>query len=356
MMIKEKYSHLIIDNSETLIAALKKMDNERVKLLIVFDSGKYKSLLSIGDIQRAIISGKSIQEEKINTIERHDIVCSTSDNKEVIKKRMVEIRAQFMPILDENDNLANIYLWDDIFSEKFDFNNFEKKNFEIPVVIMAGGEGSRLRPLTNIIPKPLIPIGKKTILEKIIDNFCASGFYTFYVSINYKSHMIESYFKNLEVKNYDLHFFKEDEPKGTAGSLSLIRDKINTPFFVSNCDILIEQDYNEVFAYHQEQKNDITAIAAVKNFKLPYGSFEMNKQGVITNILEKPEFTFYVNAGMYIIEPHLLEEIPDSGIFHITELITGTMKKGGKVGIFPVSEKSWIDIGDWNLYEKLLKE
>lgn len=356
MTIKEKYAHLIINNNESLLAALKKMDRERVKLLIVFEKGRYKSLLSIGDIQRTIISGKSIQEEKISTIERHDIVCSIADNKEVIKKRMVEIRAQFMPVLDENDNLADIYLWDDIFSEKFEFKNSEKKNFEIPVVIMAGGEGSRLRPLTNIIPKPLIPIGKKTILEKIIDNFCASGFYTFHVSINYMSHMIESYFENLEMTNYELNFFKEDEPKGTAGSLSLIRHKISTPFFVSNCDILIDQDYNELFSYHQEQKNDITAITAVKTFKLPYGSFEMNKKGVITEIIEKPEFTFYVNAGMYIIEPHLLEEIPTSGVFHITDLINKTMKTGGKVGIFPVSEKSWIDIGDWSLYEKLLKE
>jgi NDP-sugar pyrophosphorylase family protein len=261
-----------------------------------------------------------------------------------------------MPVLDENENLADIYLWDEMFSEKFESNIYKKKNLEIPVVIIAGGKGSRLRPLTNIIPKPLIPIGKKTILEKIIDNFCTSGFDTFYVSINYMSHMIESYFENLEEKNYNLHFYKEDEPKGTAGSLSLIRDKISTPFFVSNCDILIDQDYNEVFAYHQEQKNDITAITAVKNFKLPYGSFEMNKNGVITHIIEKPEFTFYVNAGMYIIEPHLLEVIPTSGVFHITDLIAKTMKAGGKVGIFPVGEKSWIDIGEWNLYEKLLKE
>lgn len=355
MTAKEKFSYLIIENNETLLSALQKMDSERVKLLIVFEKGKYKSLLSIGDIQRAIISGKSIQEEKISSVERNDIVCSTSDSKEVIKERMVEIRAQFMPVIDENNNLANVYLWEDIFSEKFKLSQFEKKNAEIPVVVMAGGEGSRLKPLTNIIPKPLMPIGEKTILEKIIDNFCASGFYNFYVSINYMSHMIESYFENLDIKNYKLQFFKEHEPRGTAGSLSLIRNKINTSFFVSNCDILIDQDYNEVFAYHQEKKNDITAIAAVKNFKLPYGSFEMNKKGIITRIIEKPEFTFYVNAGMYIVEPHLLEEIPDAGVFHLTDLITKIMKTGRKVGIFPVSEKSWIDVGEWNLYEKLLK-
>ncbi|WP_240924988.1 nucleotidyltransferase family protein [Maribellus sediminis] len=355
MHSEKEYEHLIIDSKESLLSALKKMDEERVKLLIVFENSKYKSLLSIGDLQRAIIQGKVLQDEAIESLNREDIVCSVSDNKEEIKQKMLEIRAQFMPVVNEANELIDIYFWEEIFSEEFDVSSKPKQNLAIPVVIMAGGKGSRLKPLTNIIPKPLIPIGEKTIIEKIIDNFCKSGLSNFYLSVNYLSHMIESYFNNLPDKNYKIQFYKEDTPRGTAGSLSLIKDQIKSTFFVSNCDILIDQDYSQILDYHKKNKNEITAVTAVKSFRLPYGSFVLDKDGSVNNITEKPEFTFHVNAGMYIVEPHLLDVIPDDGIFHITDLMSLVMKRNGKIGIFPVSEKSWMDIGEWNLYERFLK-
>ena len=218
--------------------------------------------------------------------------------------------------------------------------------FNVPVVIMAGGLGTRLKPLTNVLPKPLIPIGEKTIIEEIFDRFGKHGCENFYISVNYKSDLIEYYLNNQHLP-YALHFFKESQPMGTAGSLSLLKGKLNQTFFVSNCDILIEQDYSEILAYHRSNKNEITVVAALKHFPIAYGTIETGKNGKLIKLVEKPELTFKINSGMYILEPHLLEEIPGNELFHITQLIDKVLERKGNVGVFPVSDKSWKDIGSW---------
>ena len=139
---------------------------------------------------------------------------------------------------------------------------------------------------------------------------------------------------------------------GTAGRLSLLRRKINKTFFVSNCDILIEQDYSEILDFHRDCKNEITIVAALKHLKLPYGIIESGDMGQLKDLMEKPEFTYKINSGMYILEPHLLDEIPENQFYHITNLIEQIKNKNRRVGIFPVSENSWKDIGDWNEYLK----
>jgi NDP-sugar pyrophosphorylase family protein len=141
---------------------------------------------------------------------------------------------------------------------------------------------------------------------------------------------------------------------GTAGSLSLLKDRIHETFFVSNCDILIEQDYSEILRYHKENKNEITLVAALKHYPIPYGTVEAGENGQLIALKEKPELTFKINSGMYILDPHLLNEIPDNQFFHIIQLIEKVKKRKGKVGVFPVSEKSWRDIGEWSEYLKLI--
>lgn len=136
----------------------------------------------------------------------------------------------------------------------------------------------------------------------------------------------------------------------------MIRDKINTPFFVSNCDIIIEQDYSEIYEYHKSNKNELTAVAFVKEMKIPYGTFEVEEGGLLQSLVEKPEFTFLVNAGMYILEPHLLDEIPTDEFFHITHLMENIIARKGRVGVFPISEGSWLDIGQWKEYQKTLSK
>jgi NDP-sugar pyrophosphorylase family protein len=257
-----------------------------------------------------------------------------------------------MPILDEDGNLKRVYYWDDLF---LNTEKKPKKAIDIPVVIMAGGEGRRLRPLTNVIPKPLIPIGEKTILEVIMDKFEKIGCHDFYLSVNYKCDILKYYISQIK-HDYDIKFIKEEKPLGTIGSVSLLKDKISTTFFVSNCDILIDEDYRNVYDYHIANKNDITIITSIKSYKIPYGVIQTGKDGLLTGLSEKPEYAYMINTGVYILEPGLIKEIPDRKFFHITQLIDKVKARGGRVGCFPVSERSWTDIGDWNEYLKLISQ
>jgi len=263
---------------------------------------------------------------------------------------MYRLRAECMPVLSDDRELIEVHFWIDLFGVK---QSESREKIDLPVVIMAGGKGTRLQPLTHVIPKPLIPLNEKTILESILDQFLEIGCKKFYMSVNYKYKMLKYYINNLDVK-YDIDFFKEEKPLGTIGSVSFLRDRINTPFFVSNCDIIIDQDYRDVYEYHIENKNDITIVAAVKSYKIPYGVIETGENGTLLNISEKPDMFYMINTGVYILNPELIDRIPENQFYHITELIEKTNSSGGRVGCFPVSEKSWTDIGDWYEYLKLI--
>lgn len=346
------FEHLKIQRNSTLNQALKQMDLVRKKLLMVFDDDDFIGLVSIGDIQRAIISNIDLNAE-ISGILRDDLILSKeSESIESIKNKMLQIRAEFMPVLNEQNEIVNVIFWEDLFKDE---DLPPKTKFNLPVVVMAGGLGTRLQPLTNVLPKPLIPIGEKTIIENIFDRFHQHGCNNFFISVNYKAELIEFYLKNQKLP-FQINFFMEDKPMGTAGSLSLLKNKINETFFVSNCDILIEQDYSEILEYHRSNNNEITVVAALKNYNIPYGTIQSGKDGELLDLIEKPDLTFKINSGMYILEPQLIDEIPENMFFHITHLIEKVKERGGKVGVFPVSEKSWKDIGEWSEYLRLINE
>jgi dTDP-glucose pyrophosphorylase/CBS domain-containing protein len=346
----QKIKKVSIDISSTLLEAIKRMDELDGKLLLVFDGDEYRSLLSIGDIQRALLKQIPLEATLDKAMRDKVRTCNTEDPDEHVRKMMLDFRAEFMPILDSNGKLANVIFWEELIDT--DKRRHSSSDLNLPVIIMAGGQGTRLRPITNIIPKPLVPLGEKPIMQVIVEDFASLGVKQFYASVNYKAEMIEQYFASLPNKTYEIEYFMEDKPLGTAGSLSLLKNKINSTFFVSNCDILIDQDYSEVYKYHKENKNDLTALAALRHYKIPYGTMDVGSGGVLKELKEKPELTFMVNAGVYILEPHLLDEIPENEFFHITHLMEKIMKRGGKVGVFPVSEKSWMDIGEWKEYDR----
>lgn len=344
--MKKNISNLFISKEADIISAMKKMDEHGRKLLIVGEDKKYYGLLSIGDIQRAMIRNQRFSDN-VESIMRKDYVVATPEFSESdIKDLMFRLRAEFMPVVDSDKQIIGVYFWEDLFGHRIQEPLFK---FNIPVVVMAGGFGSRMRPLTYVLPKPLIPIKDKTFLEEIFERFHRHGCNRFYLSVNYKADLIKYYLKEQNLP-YSIDYFIEDKPLGTAGSLSLLKGKIKDTFFVSNCDILIEQDYSEVLKYHFENKNDITVISALKNYHIPYGTIETGENGKLVKLVEKPDMTFQINSGMYILEPHLISEIPEGIFFHFTHLIEQTIKQGGKVGVFPVSEKSWKDIGQWDEY------
>jgi dTDP-glucose pyrophosphorylase len=349
--MNDKIEKIRIESSITILQALGKMDKEGVKSLLVFTAHNFMGLLTIGDLQRAIIKNSDLHSPIGIILDNRKVYAAPNDDLEEIKNKMYILKAECMPVVSNKGELLDVYFWKDLLAIK---QVQKRKEINLPVVIMAGGFGTRLKPLTNIIPKPLIPLNDKTILELIMDQFQEIGCDKFYMSVNYKFELLKYYIDNLETK-YMVEFFKEEKPLGTIGSVSLLKNKIQTPFFVSNCDIIIDQDYRDVYDYHVESNNQITIVAAVKSYKIPYGVVETGDSGALISMSEKPEITYMINTGVYMLNPELIDDIPVNQFFHITDLIEQTKNKGGKVGCFPVSEKTWTDIGDWNEYLKYIK-
>lgn len=346
-----KIQNQIISADLTLIAALKKMDEVKTKRLFVFNADKFDCILTMGDIQRAIIRNVALSSSIAGILDRGKIYAKDGDSLESIKEVMFRENIDCMPILNTDGEIVDVLFWADVFQkEVVDV----REKIDLPVVIMAGGKGTRLKPITNVIPKPLVPVGDKTILEVIMNQFENIGCHKFYMSVNYKADMMKYYLSQLDHK-YDIEFFMEDKPLGTIGSVSLLKGKINTPFFVSNCDSINEQDYRDVYDYHVNNHNDMTIVTMVKSFRIPYGVIETGENGLMVALKEKPEQTYQVNTGVYILNPDLIKDIPEGEFYHITHLMEKVQKRGGRVGCFPVSEESWHDMGEWPEYLKMIK-
>lgn len=349
-MKQKRIENRSIASTESLLASLKQMDVQKVKMLFVFEGEHFVSILTIGDIQRAIVKNIALDTPISQVVRRDKKFARVGESMDEIREKMLKLRAECMPVLDERGELSDVIFWKDLFeTEETDL----RPKIDLPVVIMAGGKGTRLKPITNVIPKPLVPVGDKTILEVIMDQFEGIGCHKFYMSVNYKADMMKYYLSQLDHK-YDIEFFMEDKPLGTIGSVSLLKGKISTPFFVSNCDSINEQDYRDVWDYHVNNHNDMTIVTMIKSFKIPYGVIETGEDGLMTALKEKPEQTFQVNTGVYILNPDLIDEIPQGEFFHITQLMENVQERGGRVGCFPVSEHAWKDMGEWQEYLKMI--
>jgi dTDP-glucose pyrophosphorylase len=336
-----------VARSASLLDAIKSMDRLDRKLLLVTDDGRYVGLVTIGDIQRAIIKGLPMDALVGDAMRENITSCSPVDSLKTIREMMVSARMELMPVVSGAGELVDVILWEDVIETKR--GEFEGR-LDLPVVVMAGGVGSRMKPITNVIPKPLIPLGDKPIIEVIVDNFRRMGSREFYFSVNYKAEMIRQYFDELDDKDYTVDYLQEDKPLGTAGSLHLLHGKIDRTFFVSNCDIVVQQDLEEVYRFHSSSRNRITLVAALKHHEIPYGTVEVGEGGLLATLKEKPQMTYLVNTGLYVLEPEVIADIPRDRVFHIPALVSAVQASGGRVGVFPVSDGSWIDIGEWREY------
>ncbi|MEK7375560.1 MAG: sugar phosphate nucleotidyltransferase, partial [Candidatus Margulisiibacteriota bacterium] len=192
---------------------------------------------------------------------------------------------------------------------------------------------------------------EKPIIEIIMEKYEEFGIKEFHISINHKARMIKSYFEEMG-DNWKIHFVEEKKPLGTIGSLRLVKRIRTDNLFVTNCDIIINGDYEEMLAYHKKNNNDITLIASYRNFVIPYGVCDIENGGLLKKIREKPQYDLLVSTGMYIIKKKTIGLIPGNKRFDANEFISKVIALGGKIGVFPVDEKSWIDVGQWNEYHK----
>ena len=334
----------------TIRQAMKALDKTAEKCLIVVDENqKILGTLTDGDIRRSILAGMDFSA----TIENHyftkpsilKINEYTNDEAlELLRSKKLDL----IPIIDENRYVVDYVTWSSL-GEKSEKD--ENSLSSVSVVIMAGGKGTRLEPFTKVLPKPLVPIHEKPIIEHIIEKFTSLGVNDFYITVNYKNRILKAYFEELQ-PDYKVNFIDEQEPLGTAGSLKFLEGKFDVPFFVTNCDIIVKADYISMYDFHIKNGYDITLVASTKEYIIPYGTCELNGDGYLSHINEKPQYDFLINTGLYILNPEVLGLIPEKRLYHITHLIEDVKNRGKKVGVFPIDDDAWIDVGQWADYKK----
>ena len=332
----------------TVVEAMQLIDNNtRGILFIVNDNGELIGSLSDGDIRRWIIktgdlNGKA--EKMMNKNPKMLFEHEKNNGYEFMKTKSINS----VPIVDSTKKIVDI-LFDD---EQASVGISSTGLAGTPIIIMAGGKGTRLYPYTKILPKPLIPIGDVPILERIINRFYNFGANDFYLTVNYKKEMIKSYFKELSPA-YSISYIEESKHLGTAGSIKLIEKKFDTPVIITNCDILIEADYEKVLSFHKESGNALTIVSSLKNVTIPYGVLHSSQNGVISSMEEKPQLSYFINTGMYVLDPQYIEKIPDDTFYHMTHLADQLMSDGLQVGMYPISENSFLDMGEFEEMKKM---
>ena len=218
-------------------------------------------------------------------------------------------------------------------------------------IIMAGGKGTRLEPFTDLLPKPLIPVNKKPVIEHIIKNFENYGVKKFILSINYKAQILKAYFNELK-PSYKLKFIYENKPLGTIGSLSKIKKSEAKNFFITNCDTISSINLISMYKFHLQNNYDLTILASSKKHQIPYGVCYARKNSDLIEIKEKPKFDFLVNAGLYLAKNSILNFVPKNKRYDFTDLVKILKSKNKKVGIFTVYENNWLDVGQWDEFKK----
>jgi dTDP-glucose pyrophosphorylase len=336
--------NLEVSANTSVIHAMSALDKTAKGILFIVENGQLKATLTDGDIRRHILSNGNL-EAPISAIANYHFTAIKESDLGSAQKKLKGKKLNCLPVVDENGLLVSAaFLNEDIIDIK--------PKLRVPVVIMAGGQGTRLYPYTKVLPKPLIPIGDITITEHIMNKFFEYDCSRFYMIVNNKKNMIKAYFNDQENTN-DITFFDEDIPLGTGGGLKLLGGNINQTFFMTNCDILINEQYDKIYNFHKSEKNIITMVSAMKNITIPYGTIEINSFGKVTALKEKPSFSFLTNTGFYIIEPAFLDYIPDHQFIHITDIIESCIRQGEKIGTYPISEENWFDMGQLSELENM---
>lgn len=336
---------LCIDENETIIYAMKRLDSLATKILFIHDDGVLKAALTDGDIRRWILA-KGELDAHVKNAANYKPLFLHKDVAEDAYKYIKQKRIEAIPIVDDDMRIEKIVFRDDKDVRR------KKKKLNLPVVIMAGGKGTRLYPYTKILPKPLIPVGEIPIAEHIVNQYREYGCKDYYLVVNHKKNMIKAYFNEIE-KDYNVFFVDEDVPLGTGGGLSLLKGKFDSTFIMTNCDILIKEDFSKIYKLHKKNGNLITMICSLKNFRIPYGIVEIGDTGEIDCMREKPELSFFTNTGCYIVEPEVVEDLEDNKAIDFPDIINNYKQAGKKVGVYPIGEKSWLDMGEMDELERM---
>lgn len=338
----------IVEENISIVETMKRIDAGARGVAFVCRGMKLCAVVTDGDVRRYILRGGDLQNP-VSEIAHNNPICLTIGEENQAGELMRRYFITAVPIVNSEKEIVDIRFWqEEIPAEK----KIIKRSLNVPLVIMAGGKGARLKPYTDILPKPLIPVGDKTITEHIMDRFAEYGCTQVMMIVNYKKNFIKAYFGDHEVKR-DITFIEEQDYLGTGGGLQLLSGRMEETFFMSNCDILINADYADILDYHKKSGNIITMVCAQKKFEIPYGTISLTKDNQIEEIKEKPCFDFLVNTGFYVIEPSFLTHIPQNTFVHITDVVKECVKNGDRVGSYLIAENDWMDMGQFDELEKM---
>lgn len=327
----------------TVSEAMQKIDKNSNGILFLVNAEEILvACITDGDIRRFLLSGGSLNSKAIDASNLSPKKAVSSEEAKVLyhKRNCIAI-----PIVDDHGRLLGVY--------NGEGDEVRKKTpLNIPVVINAGGKGTRLDPFTRVLPKPLIPVGDTPIIEHIIKEYKSYNCSEFHVIVNYKKELMKTYFADNDNK-YNITWYDEDKPLGTGGGISLLRGVLKETFFFANCDVLLTANYESMLRYHKENRNTITMICAYKSFHIPYGVVEMGINGSIKEMREKPLMTHLINTGIYLVEPEVIDDIENGEFIGFPDIVEREIRKGKKVGVFPVSDNDWMDMGQLPELEKM---
>lgn len=337
--VKNSWRNVLTHVNTTILSAINQLNEGAWRiLLIVNNEMKLLGVVTDGDIRRHLLKQASMEATVDQIMNKHPVTASITESQDNLLMKMHSMGIMHLPIVDENNTVVGLETFDSIFA---------KKSRENVVIFMAGGMGKRLHPLTVNCPKPLLKVGDKPISEILLENFIQCGFTNFYFSVNYKADMIRNYYGTGSRWGINIQYIEEADALGTAGSLSLLSHPPTKPFFVINADILTNINFGHILDFHQEHKNKALATLCVRlhQHSIPFGVVNINETDHrLIDIKEKPKQNYFVNAGIYILEPESLQHLSFNSYCDMPNFLTHLVKLNKRVATFPIREY-WLDIG-----------
>lgn len=332
---------VVVRTDATIKESIEKIDKYGLQIVVVVDAAyELKGTVTDGDIRRGILKGKLLSDPITEVMNKNPICSKGYRDTHQIISLMHQFQIRHIPIVDDLNVLIDLMIMDELVRPS------KKEHW---IVIMAGGLGTRLSPLTNDCPKPLLNVGGRPLLQTILENLIAAGFHRFFFSVNYKAEMIENYFGDGSKWNVEIRYIRETKRLGTGGALSLLPVKPDIPFIVMNGDLLTKVDFGKLLDFHLEHHS--VATMCVRNYELqiPYGVVNVNKHQLIS-IEEKPIRTSFVNAGIYVLNPEVLDVVPKDIFYDMPSLFDTLLQSGRSCSAYPIMEY-WMDIGRVDDYE-----
>lgn len=330
------WKNTIVNCNDTVLNAIESIERGVLQIALVVDNdNRLVGSVTDGDVRRAILKGANLNQSVSTVMNATPFRVHRGYDLAAVRETMLARRIHQVPVVDNEGRVIDLVIFDELVKGRQARDNW--------VVLMAGGRGSRLHPLTENTPKPLLKVGEKPLLEIILEKFVNQGFDNFFISINYQGNQIKQHFASGEKWSVNIRYLEEDRALGTAGALSLLPKKPQSPFIVMNADLMTDIDFSRIIEFHYEQEAVGTMGVRAYDFQVDFGVVEID-DGRISQISEKPVHKFLVNAGIYVLDPIALSDIPDNTMIDMPTLFEKWIQADRRCAAFPIHEY-WLDVG-----------